>query len=60
MTLSEEAFYRKHFSSVRTIAPEENCPQLGLGFGLVLGLDLRLGAVFLWGNCPITIFSNQF
>ena len=24
--------------SNQTIAPEENCPQLGLGFGLVLGL----------------------
>ena len=36
---------------IRTIAPEGNCPRLGLGFGLVLGL----GAIFLGGNCPRTI-----
>ena len=27
---------------VRTIAPEKNCPRLGLGFGLALVLELEL------------------
>ena len=30
--------YQVTFCGIRTIAPEENCPRLGLGFGLVLGL----------------------
>ena len=30
----------------QTIVPEENCPRLGLGFGL--GLVLGLGAIFLY------------
>ena len=28
---------------VRTIAPEKNCPRLGLGFGLALALELEMG-----------------
>ena len=27
---------------VRTIAPEKNCPRLGVGFGLALVLELEL------------------
>ena len=27
---------------VRTIAPEKNCPRLGLGFGLALALELEM------------------
>ena len=37
--------------------PEEYCPRLGLGFGLRLGLVLGLGAIFLEGNCPGTVFD---
>ena len=32
-------------NGIRTIAPEQNWPRLGLGFGL--GLVLGLGAIFL-------------
>ena len=34
-------------NSVRTIAPEEYCSRLGLGFGLGLGLELGLEAISL-------------
>ena len=34
--------------------PRKIAPQLGLGFTLGLGLELRLGAIFLGGNCPRT------
>ena len=40
---------------IRTIAPEENCPRLGLEFGSGLGLVLGLGAIFLGSNCPRTV-----
>ena len=43
------------YNGVRTIVPEENCHRLGLGFGL--GLELGLGAIFLGGNCPRTIYN---
>ena len=33
------------FNGIGTIAPKENCPRLGLGFGLGLVLGL-------WGNFP--------
>ena len=36
------------FHGVRTIAPEENCPRVGLGFGL--GLVLGLGGNFPRGQ----------
>ena len=36
----------------QTIAPEEICLRLGLGFGL--GLVLGLGAIFVVGNCHKT------
>ena len=40
---------------VRKIAPEENCPRLGLGFGLWLARRLGLG-----GNFPRTgVFKYQ-
>ena len=35
---------------IRTIVTEENCPPLGLRFGLELGLVLRLGANFPRGQ----------
>ena len=38
-------------NGIWTVAPEENCPQLGLG------LVLELGTIFLGGNCP-RIVSN--
>ena len=41
---------------IRTIAPEENRPRLGLGFGL--GLVLGLVAIFLRGNCPRTASTD--
>ena len=34
-------------NSVQTIAPEENCSRLGLGFGSGLGLELGLEAISL-------------
>ena len=37
-------------SPARTIAPEENCPQLALVFGLGLALKLRLGGNFPRGQ----------
>ena len=42
-----------------TIWCPDNCsrgklPRLRLGFGLGLALELRLGAIFLGGNCPTT------
>ena len=43
---------------IRTIAPEENCPWLGLGFELGLRLVLGLVAIFLGGNCPRTILGT--
>ena len=40
---------------IQTIDPEENCPQLELGFGSGLGLvEERRGAIFLGGNFPKT------
>ena len=36
---------------VWTIAPGENCPSVRVR----VRIGLRLGAVFLWGNCPRTI-----
>ena len=47
-----ESFFPTNQSGVRKLYPQENCPRLGLGFGL--GLELGLGAVFLGGNCPTT------
>ena len=44
------------FLGIWTIAPEENCPRLGLGLGL--GIVLGLGAIFLGGNCPRTGFAS--
>ena len=44
------------FGGNQTIAPEENCPRLGLEFGL--DLVLGLGANFLGGNCPRTLFNR--
>ena len=41
--------------NTRTIAPEENCRRLGLGFGLQLGLVLGLGVIFLGGIYPKTL-----
>ena len=32
-------------TGVRTIIPKENCPRLGLEFGLGLALKLGLGAI---------------
>ena len=34
-------------NGIRTIAPKENCPRLGLGLGLGLVLALGLGAIFI-------------
>ena len=35
------------------LTPRKIAPWSGLGFGLGLALELRLGAIFLGGNCPI-------
>ena len=54
----EHVFIKCLFDGVRTIAVDENCPRLGLGFDLGLGLELGFGAIFLGGNCPRTLFNK--
>ena len=46
--------FSKEKFGVLTIAPEENCPRLGLRLGLGLVLELGSGAIFLGGNCSRT------
>ena len=41
----------------QTIPPRNTAPRLGLGFGL--GLLLGLGAIFLGGNCPATLYLKD-
>ena len=42
------------------IAPKENFPRSGSGFGLRLALELGLGAIFLAGNFPGAISHSVF
>ena len=44
---------------VRKIAPEQNCPRSGPGFGLGLALELGLGAILLGGNFPRTVLIRK-
>ena len=39
------------------LALRKIAPRLGLGFGLGLGIVLGLGAIFLGGNCPRTVYT---
>ena len=53
------SYQHANLESIWKIAPELNYPRSGLGFGLMLGLVLGLGAIFLGGNCSRTNLESK-